>query len=365
MSLVTRYLFKEVARPFAAWTVFLLLLLCAMAFLRGNDVLIGSAVQLSEALKGLALLAPQFLVQTAPIAFLLGLFLGFGRLSDDGELKALNGLGLRPWKLLVAPLWLGAGLTGALLTLSFSLQPYTQRAMRTWVQEIIKRNLIGDVKPGVFYDELMGVMLYAEQASPAGQWRHVLMYDEQNPEAPLFIAAREGKVRSAEEVVLDIELSHGEVHRATSTAGTYSVLDFERGSVRVGVGEAFFRKNRFASTEELSPLQLWRAGWDAKARGESATPDWLVMHWKLGQLLMPLAFAVIGVPLALRKRRGGRGLSFLLSLGCYLGYYLLARAAFSLGQRDIVAPFIAGQLPNLVSVTLGLTWLKVIERRGP
>ena len=366
MTLVTRYLLKEIARPFVAWTVFLFLLLCAMAFLRGNDVLMGSAVTLGEAVQGLFLLTPPFLAQAAPIAFLLGVFLGFGRMADDGELKALSSLGLRPWRLLSAPIWLGLALSALLVTLSFTLQPYTQRATRVWAQDVIKRNLIGDVKPGVFYDELLGVMLYAEEASPDGHWRHVLLHDEQNPSAPLLIAAREGWVRGGEDAMLEIDLQQGSVHRATATDAQYSVIGFEKSQVRVEVVEALFRKNRFASSrDELSPAQLWRARTDAQARGEPGTQEGLALHWKLGQLLMPLAFAVIGVPLALRKRQGGRALAFMLSLGCYLGYYLLARASISLGDKGVLAPFFAGQLPNLLAVSVGFSWLKWIERRGP
>jgi lipopolysaccharide export system permease protein len=80
---------------------------------------------------------------------------------------------------------------------------------------------------------------------------------------------------------------------------------------------------------------------------------------------MPLAFAVVGVPLALRKRQGGRALSFLLSLACYLGYYLLARISISLGDKGVIGPLWAGQLPNLLAIAFGLTWLKLVERRGP
>ncbi len=86
--MLQRSLIREVALPFLAWTALLCALLFVLTFLKGAEVLLGSAVTGWDFARFLVYLSPQYLVQAIPIAFLLAILLGLGRLADDGELRS-------------------------------------------------------------------------------------------------------------------------------------------------------------------------------------------------------------------------------------------------------------------------------------
>ena len=78
MNRVSRYLLRELLVPLGVWVAFMFLLLFVMQFLRGTDVLLGSAVRADDIGRLLLYLAPHFLVMALPIAFLLAILLGLG-----------------------------------------------------------------------------------------------------------------------------------------------------------------------------------------------------------------------------------------------------------------------------------------------
>src|SRR5207247_1352297 len=104
--------------------------------------------------------------------------IGLGRLSQDRELLALQSLGVRPRALWVAPLMIASLVGASLALLAFSAQPRGLVAAQRLAQEIVKRNLVGDVKGGVFHDQVAGVTLYAGRVDERGHWSDVLVYDD-------------------------------------------------------------------------------------------------------------------------------------------------------------------------------------------
>lgn len=363
--MLRRYVVREVLAPFFAWTAFLCVMFFVMAFLKGTEVLLGSAVTLGDFARFGLYLLPQFLVQAIPIAFLLAILLGLGRLADDGELRAMQALGVSPAVLLRGPVLIGAALTGVLAALMASAQPWGQSMVRDAANDIIRRNLMNDVKSGVFHEEVLGFTLYAEEVAPGGQWSHVLVHDGRDPEQPLLVVAKAGRVRPTEwRDAINFELDDGSVHRPSRSSDEYATVGFEHATIRAGIAEAFHQKNQFnTAREEKSPGELVDAAADARRRGESALPFEVTLHWRLGQMLMPLAFAFLGAPLAI-LRRAGRAWGFLFTLAGYVGFYLVARAAVQLGDAGTVPPVIAGQLPNAVFIGAGLAAMAWVVRRG-
>lgn len=365
ITLLARYCLREVFSPLLAWVGLLWVMLFVMSFLRGTDVLLGSAITALDFARFLAWLSPQFFMQAAPIAFLLAVLLGLGRLAEDGELRAMAALGVAPRALLTGPLVLALGLSAVMGALAFTAQPWGLKSVRLAATELIKRNLAGDVRPGVFHEEVADFTLYAEGVR-GRRWDKVVVFDGRDPAAPLLVLAQSGEVKPGTPLdeTLELQLQNGEVHRASAVSDEYAVAIFERAALQLQVGSNIFLKNRFRSPrEEQSPTELLEAGREAAAHGESSRPFEVAFHWRLGQVAMPLAFACLGVPLGL-ARRGGRSRSFLVTLGAYVGYYLLARACVSMGERGVLPALLAGQLPNLLFIAAGLFALGWITRRA-
>ncbi|PYO65028.1 MAG: hypothetical protein DMD71_11440 [Gemmatimonadetes bacterium] len=107
-------------------------------------------------------------------------------------------------------------------------------------------------------------------------------------------------------------------------------------------------------------------GEDVSARGDRqrAATYAVEVHKKLAIAGACFAFALLGIPLALRFPRGGAGLVIGTSVTVFAIYYIGLIAGEDLGDRLIVSPFLAMWIPNLLFVLLGLAGLWVMRREG-
>ena len=367
MRILPRYLLRELVVPLCVGVTFLFLLLFVMSVLRGTNILLGSAVTAQDLLRFTVYMTPEFLQQALPIAFLLALLLGLGRLSEDGELTALQAMGVSPLQLLRAPAVLAVLLAALMLLLSFTAQPWGLKSIERAVNDVIKRNLAQDVKTGVFYEDLPGLTVYTENV-PKGQnlWHHVLVYDDREPATPLLVLAQQGLLdASGEHEALRLLLSDGEMHRTVASSGEHTVLQFEQGAITVGIGDANTSKNPYRRPSEIfTPAELLELARDAEARGDDGRTWRMNFHYRLGQVLMPMSFALLGAPLAMRRQRTGRARGFLLTVAGYFAYYVLARACVGLGENGYLPLLLAGQLPNLVFSAVGAWGLYRLTREG-
>jgi lipopolysaccharide export system permease protein len=216
----------------------------------------------------------------------------------------------------------------------------------------------------VFQDQVQGITLYAGTVEAPGEWRDVMVYDERQPATPMLLLAQRGTVApGGADKALTLELERGQLFRAGAEGDAR--VQFEHGALTLGVEETVFQKNRFrAVRDELTPFEMLDAAKAARDAGAEWLPLEVGAFWKLGQVLMPLAFAFLGVPLGLLRRTSGRARGVMATLLGYVAFYLLARASVSFGERGALAPLLAGQLPNLVFVAGGLVALAWAERRG-
>lgn len=94
MKLTDRYVLREILVPtlvaFAVYTGFMLV----RFLVQFSALVLQSTNPLADLGRVLAFSAPHIVVLTIPIAFLLGILVGVGRLSQDSELVALRASGI-------------------------------------------------------------------------------------------------------------------------------------------------------------------------------------------------------------------------------------------------------------------------------
>ncbi len=370
MPILLRYVLKELLFPLVGWLLFLFLLLFVMQFLRATEVLLGSAVTAGDLGALLVYMGPHFVVMALPVAFLLAILLGLGRLGEDREITAMAALGIGPVQVTVVPVIFALGLGALMWTLTATAQPYGLTAVRGLINEVIKKNIVGDVKPGVFYEDLSRLTVYAEQVdAEGGRWGNVLIHDDREPQSPLLVLAREGRVNpSGQGEALKLALSEGDVHRAQRADRDYAIVGFGSAEINVGVEDRLVRKNRFRSPrEELTPMELREAARIEVAEGRAPEPFLMAFWSRVASALTPIAFALLGTPLALSSggpRGGGRARGLLLTLMGYVGFYVLSRAFENMGAQGRLPVIAAAFLPAVIVSAVGAFGLWRVMRAG-
>ncbi len=367
--ILDRYLAREVLAPAATALAFLFQLLVTLQLLRRTDVLFGSDLGLGGFLRLLLNLTPHYLTLSAPVALLVGVLVGLGRLAEDREIDVLLGSGVSPGTLAVAPLMLAAATGLLVLGLELGPEPAGLTAVRRQVNELIEGGVQHEVKPGVFYDQLSDLTLFTEDIDPAtGDWRNVLVEDDRDRQAPLLLLARSGKVIPGHGgTMMKLALADGEAHRPRAQGPDYSMVRFRSALLDIGVEGSILRRNTLrAPDEERTLADLWD-----ESRKERAAGGWwqlsaVAFHRRLGLPLAALSFVWLGVPIAIGSSGlgGARTRGWLLGLLAVAAYYVLQHLGIGWGTMGKLPPWFAGQLANVGAVAAGAgAWILVGRRR--
>src|SRR5258708_2766743 len=121
---------------------------------------------------------PSVFTFTFPMAVLVGILIGLGRMSADSELIALNSVGISLRRILVPVGLLAAG--GAVLTFAMTLWlgPASLRFFRQTEARILASQASFQVQPRVFDETFPKLVLYVHDVEAAGtRWRGVFLAD--------------------------------------------------------------------------------------------------------------------------------------------------------------------------------------------
>jgi lipopolysaccharide export system permease protein len=137
-AILRRYLLLEMLVPFVlGLSVFTLVLLIAR-IVRLVEMVVNRGVPLTEMLTLFSLILPAFLEVTVPMALLLAILLGFGRMSADSEIVAMKTSGISLYQMMVPVAVFTAIVCLLTFWLAVSVRPWSNAALKNQLFEIAK-----------------------------------------------------------------------------------------------------------------------------------------------------------------------------------------------------------------------------------
>ncbi len=125
---------------------------------------------------------------------------------------------------------------------------------------------------------------------------------------------------------------------------------------------------RVPGLREPSSLTSWAevsaARDEIKTSGGRANQYRVEVHKKWAISVACLVFALVGIPMALRFPRGGMGLVIGGGLFVFAIYYVGLIAGEGLGNKDIVAPWLAMWAPNLIFAALAVVGIVRVSKES-
>lgn len=359
MRILDRYIVREVSRH-----AFLGLVVFTFVFLVPRLVQlmevyvrhVGSDVQI---LKFFLCIFPGVFVFTVPIATLIGVLLGLGRMSADSEIIALTSLGIGRRRILL-PVGMLA-MVGALLTLVITvwMGPAALRTLNSIKAELASSQVSFQVQPRVFDERFPKKVLYVNDVSASGtQWHGVFVADttgESGSQVTLADSAiviaepRQGK--------LELHLQGGTTHEfSREDANHYSVTSFGQSDWPIEVSGLGSAHPRQRSIPEQSIRELLA---EKNAGSRDASVE---LHTRLAFPVACLVFALVAVPLGAQPRRGGRAAGSLLAVVLIAAYYLLLIMGAGLARHGKLSPAAGIWMANVILAVLGLALLPRMEQ---
>jgi len=360
MRILDRYIVREVFRhAFLGLVVFTFvffvpqLVRLTALFVRHT----GSGAQIAELF---LCIFPGVLAFTTPMAILIGVLLGLGRMSADSEIIALSALGIGRRRILV-PVGVLAT-TGAIVTLAMTLwlAPLALKTLRSLEAELTASQINFAVQPRVFDERFPHEVLYVNDISASGtQWRGV------------FIAETGGENGSrltlAESAIVVAEPKYGKLELHLKGGTTH---DFDRDDPDHYSVTAFGQSDWPIEVTGLVPAQQARQiKNDERSVPELAAeagPDWREARVELQRrFAFPaacFAFALIAVPIGAQPRRGGRAAGSLIAVLLIAGYYLLLIFGSGLAREGTLPPVLGLWMANALLMVCGLALLPRMEQ---
>lgn len=363
---IHRYIAREIAVPTSIGLLIFTFVLLMGRILKLVELVVNKGVPLGEILQLFAYLLPAFLVITIPLAFLLGVLLGFGRLSADNEVVALRASGIPIYGMLRPVLVLAVLFTIVTAWLTLYGEPAGQTAFRDQVFEIASSRANVGILPRVFNDEFEGLVLYAGDIDERqGEMRGVFISDERIGATPAVILASQGQVISDQDKrILTLRLENGTIHRrpVDKKADTYQVIGFTTYDINLNMGQQLGDgSGRQKKLREFPLPELWAKLQNAQT-AEERRPLTVELHKRFALPLAPIVFALVGVPLGIRSQRSGKGGGFAIALAIFMAYYICATFAETLALESGFPPLLTLWAPNLLFLTAGLVLLQRAAR---
>jgi lipopolysaccharide export system permease protein len=294
----SRYLIREVGFWLIAIVAAVLLVLTGGLF--GRLLAAAGSGELAANVVGrLILLAlPEQLALALPIALLLAIVFGVGRLYRDNEAFALAGSGFGPEHYLRPLLLLALVLAIPVGVLSLSVSPWASRQSLILREAGEQEASLSLLQPGRFLPFKGGqAVFYAEKADRAtGRLEDVLIRFMENGQE-VVIRAHQGWTRRTPEGARELVLEDGWRYTGLAGQAAYQVIRFESHVARYRFPQLLPPSSK-RSTQPLT--QLLQAG---------SAADWAEIHRRLAAPFSLLMFALLALPLARTPpRRRGNGL---------------------------------------------------------
>jgi LPS export ABC transporter permease LptG/LPS export ABC transporter permease LptF len=302
---------------------------------------------------------PNFFMVTIPMAVLVGVLLGLSRLAADSEIIAMraSGLGIG-YFVRVASI---AAVGGTLLGLANSLYvvPHANQAILD-LDKALASQASYEIQPRVFDEEFRNFVLYVQDVragTGAVNWRQVFMADTTDPDAPKITTAASATVVS--EPSLDhssqdllMRLRNGTEHETVAgqpdqyNISTFDVTDRPFASSQQNEGH-LGRLDTFIYAMPMSELRQRSQGPDGKR-------FLIEIHKRFAYPAACLVLMLVGVPLGVTSRRGGKSSAMVATLALVIVYYSLSLIGSALGRQNWIPAFLAVWSANLLFAAGGL-----------
>jgi len=314
---------------------------------------------------------PPVLGFTLPMAVLVGVLIGLGRLSADSEIVALHASGISLRRLLLPIGVVALTATAGTLLTTFWLGPASSRTVRRLEARLLSSQARFSVQPRVFDERFPRFVLYVQDVEAAAKRRRGVFLASTTDVSGLIAprsASRSGPstITTAEDAAVipgpargqvDIHLGVGDTHEYDARfPAQYNVTTFGETDIPVDLSAAVAPQRgdvRSAAEQSLSAL-LANHG-----------PNWRDSHVEFQRrIAFPAAcivFALLGVPVGVRPRRGGRAAGLILALSLIGGYYFLFVSGDHFAVQGRILPWIGVWAANIVGAVVGLFFLRRVE----
>jgi LPS export ABC transporter permease LptG/LPS export ABC transporter permease LptF len=373
MRIFTRYILREVTSYALLGGVLFTFVLFMRDLPKIIDLLVRDSATLGDTFRIFADMLPNTLTVTIPTAVLAGILLGLSRLAADSEVTAMRscGIGALTFVRIVSILSLAALAVGLVNALYFA--PRGAADLLRLEDELKYSQATVAVEPRVFYEGFKDKVLYVQDVHPAAGaavWNHVFLADPTTqPTNPNITTAEQAVVSNADSSdpqSMRLHLLDGGEHQLSTTdPDQYTISHFTSTDdyLQLDTQDDTHVSRLNTHLQALSLAELWQRA-DSSPIPVEARAARIELNTRFSYPFACLVLMLIGVPLGLSSKRGGKSTGFVLTLLLVFAYYLLSNLGVAFAKSGKLSPFLGVWGANLIFALFGSLLLQQLAGGG-
>jgi LPS export ABC transporter permease LptG/LPS export ABC transporter permease LptF len=302
---------------------------------------------------------PNLFKFTIPMAVLWGVMLGLSRLAADSEIIAMRASGLGIWYFVrVASIVAVAGTLLGLVN-SLYLAPRANQAIIEMEQALETSQASYEIEPRVFYENFKDFVLYVQDVragAGAANWRQVFMADVRDPANPVITTAASATVVNDNSQELIMRLRDGlRDETVADEPGQSNISTFTTTDMPLALGpQSDVHLGRMDTALYAMPLGVLFERIHELSGKPGAKRYLIELHNRFALPLACVVLMLLGVPLGVNSRRGGKSAGFVFTILLVFVYYFLSSTGIQLGHQSHLPAFVAVWAANFIFAVAGI-----------
>jgi LPS export ABC transporter permease LptG/LPS export ABC transporter permease LptF len=367
LRIFTRYIWKEVlSHALLGGALFTFIL-----FMKYVGQLLEMAARNSASLGTVAkifvFMLPNVLSLTIPMAVLVGILLGLSRLAADSEITAMRAVGIGVWFFVRVVSVIAILCWGISLFDSLYVAPKATAALLRLEDSLKNQQASFEVEPRVFYEDFKNYVLYVQDiraGAGASRWQRIFLADLSDPVSPKVTTAEDAVVANGSDNTLLMRLRNGTEHEEVKNADgstQYQVSTFTESELPLAIGT---QEDTHIGKNDTPMLAMSNRALYEQTKGPGGRAYLIELHKRFSYPAACLVLMLIGIPLGISSRRGGKSAGFVVTIALVFIYYFLSVIGVSLAREGKVSVFLGVWAANMIFAFSGLLLLRQMAVGG-
>jgi len=304
-------------------------------------------------------LLPGVIAFTCPMAVLVGILIGIGKMHSDKETIAIKAAGAGYAQIVLPLISLGLVCSIFAFFINWKLVPIASKMVRKVIAETALAKLESPIEPGSISTDIPNLTLYVRKGDiEEGSWKGIVVFRENDRS---LVVSNEGYMLSGE---YQVQLLLKNAKIISFPKGNIAVEKSD--SVKIAIKNENAVSNLSKTEESLEELGLddlyARTTQNAEEKSKEKLEAQILFNRRIVLSLAPLIFALLGSIIGITLKRGGKGTGVFLSLITLVIFYLFGFLGEQMARTGQLSPMLGSLMPIVVAPLSLISILRISEK---
>jgi len=380
MRILSRSVFLEVLTSASLGTLLFTFVLFLRTIERLSSLLVKTSAPPAVVAKLFLFALPSTIPFALPLGVLVGILIGLNRMSADSEIIAIRAGGISSMSI-VRPVLLFATFSLILTALaSLWLTPLSLHLETLIARNFAAAQLTGEIESQIFNEQFPNTVVYVNNVTNVGSqpvWRQVFLADVTPPdelkqqgkdrgEGPRILVAQEAIPHpdpANNRIILEMHnVRSSERDKEGKVVTTSAPVQIQALKAQK---QEDLQVNKTVQEMDIGPLYKRVYG---RHRPKLSREDYVDAAIELNQrFALPLAcvlLALVGIPLGISSRKGGKSAAFIFTVLLAFLYYLAFITLIGVAKKGTLPVPLAVWTPNGIFLLVGILLLSQLDKPG-